>query len=72
MTPAELRTAIETLGLSIEGFARASRCGSRTVRHWLAGTRAIPGPVVTLVKLLLLPVPEPVAWFRERARLPAR
>lgn len=54
MTPAELRTARDTLGLSAEGLARVMRVQSgRTVRRWEAGDRDIPGPAIVLIEALL-------------------
>lgn len=56
MTPAELKAARHTLGLSAEGFARACMIESgRTVRRWEAGDRDIPGPVIQLVRIWLHP-----------------
>lgn len=57
MTPAELKIARKTLGLSQEGFARAMGLtgvhSDRTVRRWEDAERDIPGPVVVLTGLLL-------------------
>lgn len=54
MTPAELRAARESLGLSQAAFAAAVQVESgRTVRRWEAGERDIPGPVRVLTRLLL-------------------
>jgi DNA-binding transcriptional regulator YiaG len=54
VTPADLKAARHTLGLSAEGFARVVQVESgRTVRRWEAGDRDIPGPVKVLTKLLL-------------------
>ena len=54
MTPAELKTARLSMGLSAEKFARLVRVESgRTVRRWEAGEREIPGPVVVITELLL-------------------
>ena len=70
MTPDQLKSAIATLGLSAEGFARATDSGSRTVHHWLKGERAIPGPIVTLVTMLLDGRADR-QWFADRARTDA-
>lgn len=53
MTPADLRAALDRLGLSQSEAAR--RCGvdPRSMRRWLAGDRRIPGPVVELVRTWL-------------------
>lgn len=57
MTPAELKTARKTLGLSANKFARVvgltSGNAGRTVRRWEDGTQDVPGPVVVLTGLLL-------------------
>jgi DNA-binding transcriptional regulator YiaG len=52
VSPADLRAALAGLGLSQVGFARIARVDPRTVRKWVAGDRAIPGPVVVLIELL--------------------
>jgi DNA-binding transcriptional regulator YiaG len=54
MTPDELKSARQTLGLSAEGFAKLIRVESgRTVRRWEAGDRDIPGPVTVLIEAIL-------------------
>lgn len=53
MTPEQLTTAIQTLGISAEGFARCAGVSGRTVRLWQAGQRPVPGPIVALVELVL-------------------
>jgi DNA-binding transcriptional regulator YiaG len=54
MTPAELKTARKTLGLSQAEFAQVVGVASdRTVRKWEDAERDIPGPVVVLTGLLL-------------------
>lgn len=53
MTPAELKSARNALGLSAEGFARMVHVESgRTVRRWEAGERDIPGPVIVLMRII--------------------
>lgn len=42
MTPAELRAALDRLGLSQSGAARLWGMNPRTVRRWLAGEQDIP------------------------------
>jgi DNA-binding transcriptional regulator YiaG len=50
MTPAELKSARNALGLSAEGFARwVNVSDGATVRRWERGARDIPGPVIVLV-----------------------
>ena len=54
MTPSELKTARNALGLSAEGLARLVKVESgRTVRRWEAGERDIPGPVIVIVGALM-------------------
>lgn len=53
MTGAELRAARQTLGLNALAFARLCHVDGRTVRYWEADDRAIPGPLIALVELLL-------------------
>lgn len=54
MTPADLKSARHTLGLSAEGMARLLHVQSgRTVRRWEAGDRDIPGPVIVLIKAMM-------------------
>ena len=56
MTPADLRAARQTLGLSAAKLAvvlRLGACGARTVRRWEAGDSSIPGPVEVALELLL-------------------
>ena len=58
MTPADLKSARNALGLSAEGFARLVRVESgRTVRLWESGEREIPGPVVVIVEAILSSAP---------------
>jgi len=56
MTPAEIRTARKTLGLSANGLAEALRLGKgggRTVRRWESGDSPISGPASVAIELLL-------------------
>jgi DNA-binding transcriptional regulator YiaG len=54
MTPAELKSARKTLGLSQAEFAAVVGVASdRTVRRWEDAERDIPGPVVVLTGLIL-------------------
>lgn len=56
MTPAELRRAGEELfgawGWQTK-LAKALRVDGSTVRRWIAGTTAIPGPAGVAIELLL-------------------
>lgn len=52
--PALLRAAITASGLSARGFAvDVLAVDERTVRRWLAGDSAVPGPVVQLCRLIV-------------------
>jgi DNA-binding transcriptional regulator YiaG len=51
MTPDQFRAVLADLGLSQAGFARFAMVDARTVRRWCDGTRAVPGPVVALLRL---------------------
>lgn len=53
MTPAGLKAARKSLGLSQAEFARLVRVGSdRTVRKWEDGERDIPGPVKVIMHII--------------------
>ena len=54
MTPDQFRAALADLGLSQAGFARLAMVDARTVRRWCDGTRAVPGPVVALLRILMV------------------
>jgi transcriptional regulator with XRE-family HTH domain len=54
MTPAQFKSARETLGLSQASLASLLQMGGdgeRTVRRWEVGERRIPGPVAVLMRL---------------------
>ncbi len=53
MTPDQFRVALADLGLSQAGFARLAMVDARTVRRWCDGTRAVPGPVVALLRVMM-------------------
>jgi DNA-binding transcriptional regulator YiaG len=53
MTPILLRAAIMATTQSARAFASLIGSDERTVRRWLAGDRELPGPVVTLCRLLI-------------------
>lgn len=53
MTADQFRAALAGLGLTQAGFARVALVDARTVRRWCEGTRAVPGPVVALLALLV-------------------
>lgn len=53
MTPAELKSARQALGLSAEGFGRVMHAAGRTVRRWEAGTLDIPGLVQDVTRALM-------------------
>ena len=53
MTPAALKAARKSLGLSQAEFARLVRVASdRTVRKWEDGERDIPGPVKVIMRII--------------------
>jgi DNA-binding transcriptional regulator YiaG len=53
MTPEQFRAALADLGLSQAGFAHLAMVNARTVRRWCDGTRAVPGPVVALLGMMV-------------------
>jgi len=53
MTPDDLRSAREALGLTGDKLARIAQSNARTVRRWEAGDREIPGPMRALVEALM-------------------
>jgi len=65
MLPAELRATREAMGLTQTELAAALETALRTVQHWEAGDRAIPGPV--RVALRLMSAPSPAAHRGTRA-----
>jgi DNA-binding transcriptional regulator YiaG len=52
MTPAELRASLTRLNLSQVGAARLLNVDPRTMRRWISGEIAVPGPVVVLLDLM--------------------
>ena len=54
MTPDQFRAALADLHLSQAGFARVAMVDARTVRRWCDGTRAVPGPVVALLRMQMV------------------
>jgi DNA-binding transcriptional regulator YiaG len=53
MTPDQFCAALADLDLSQAGFARLAMVNARTVRRWCDGTRAVPGPVVALLRVMM-------------------
>lgn len=53
MTPAELREARQTLGLSQDAMAEALSVGRRNYIRWEMGDARHPGPLELAVKYLL-------------------
>lgn len=53
MTPTQFRTALDRLDLTQVGAARLFGADQRTARRWASGERAIPNPVVIMLRLLL-------------------
>ena len=64
MDAAEYRKALKTLDLTQEGAAELVGAAGRTGRRWASGERAVPPPMVTLIKLLLKR-PELIGVIRE-------
>ena len=52
VTPAELKTAREALGLPSEWVADTAQVALRTVRHWETGATRVPDDVAAAVELL--------------------
>lgn len=52
MTPVELSAHLAAHKISAEYLARVLGVSGRAVRMWLAGDRAVPEPVVKLVRLI--------------------
>jgi transcriptional regulator with XRE-family HTH domain len=46
-----VKSTRQSLGLSIEGFARAFRVSRDSVERWEGGKVAIPGPVIVLCEM---------------------
>lgn len=57
MTCAELRAALDELGITQADFARAVGITPRAVTHWVAGTRHIPGPIDAFLRVVRLMPP---------------
>lgn len=53
MSPSEYRTAIEELGLSVNGAAHFLGVTLRTSQRWAAGDIEIPFPVYLILALML-------------------
>lgn len=54
MTPSQLRTALDELGLSQEAAGRFLGHGNgRQVRRWLSGQYDVPKPVAMLLALMI-------------------
>ena len=53
MTPLQLRSAIERLGLSQEGLGRFLGVQGRSVRRWISGEWPVPKPVAKLLRLMV-------------------
>lgn len=73
MTPAELKSIRQSLGLSAEAFAKLVRVATgRTVRRWESGEQDIPGPVTLIAELSLgrIATPPKPTTLPIRAKLP--
>lgn len=53
MSDPMLARAIAASGLSARSFAALLEVDERTVRRWLAGDRAIPGPVLMIARAII-------------------
>jgi len=51
MTTTTLRDTLAEFGFSQVRFAQLMRVNDRTVRKWLAGGHAVPGPVIAWIEL---------------------
>lgn len=49
MTPAELKTHREALGLTVAWLATQANVGERTVRYWESGRNQVPEDVAALI-----------------------
>ena len=58
MTPAELRTARERLGLSRAGLAQRLEVKTRTVKAWEVGERNVPAWHARMLQILLSSQPQ--------------
>lgn len=47
-----IHAAMESTGLSARALSRVLDCDERTIRRWLAGDRAMPGPARQLCRAL--------------------
>ena len=54
VSPEQFRAALADMGLSQVGFARLAMVNARTVRRWCDGARAVPGPVVALLRMQIV------------------
>lgn len=52
MTPTELRTILQHLGLTQAGVAAVLGVSERSVRSWVSGFRNIPEPAAKLLRLM--------------------
>jgi DNA-binding transcriptional regulator YiaG len=53
MTPAQLQTALDRIGLSQRGGARFLGVDERTMRKWIAGEARIPEAAAKLLRLMI-------------------
>ena len=53
MTPAELRTILQHLGLTQAGAAAVLGVSERAVRAWADGFRNVPKPAAKLLRLMV-------------------
>lgn len=54
MSPAELRAALATLGISQGELARVTGAGLASAQRWVAEDGSVPGAVAIVVRLALI------------------
>jgi DNA-binding transcriptional regulator YiaG len=53
MTVKQFNAALESAGLTQQGFAATIRVNERTVRRWASGEAVVPTPIAMLLNLML-------------------
>jgi DNA-binding transcriptional regulator YiaG len=53
MTATQFRAALDRLGMTQQSFAAYAGVNDRTVRRYVLGETAIPGPIESLIMTLL-------------------
>lgn len=65
MTPAELKTTRESLGLSVAWLAERAGVQERTVRYWEIGHMPVPADVAQLIEAVDSSIENGVSLFRK-------